>query len=956
MLWDTGATHTIISPRIARSLGLQVSSSEGPTVLSMADDHQQECLGKVDNIQLLVGNFRTRLSVLVAEIGNDDVIIGNDILEARRGGLCKTRAGFWELFAHPVEMDEVDPTFNNLIQVPLIRPLDAESDDVQRITGVKKIRKFFREHASHMRMVMVRKVDCDEPGKSSPASQDGDAERFGEDDASGRNSGQPARQSSDFPRMRRALRRHLRRHAELNARVAEETKAMKIQGDQIKAELLQEFPDLFVESDKLPPMRWQNHRIQLEEDAQLPRARGLPKLSHAEIEETRNLIMKFLQRGWLVPSQASYGAPLFFVPKAGGKGLRAVADYREINKITKKILPSLPLMENILTEIEDSKFFSSLDCAHQFYQIRVEEKDVPLTSMRTVFGTYAWRVCPMGMTGSVGTAMSVMEAVLNHVISLPGETLPENKRTIPPLPAHLNPELTPDETWKLHRYHSALGSYCTVFIDDLLIHSKNHEDHLRHVKQICATLQQHKLYLNIDKCCFYQPEVVYLGNRIGRYGIRPTEERTEALRTWPTPKDISELRSFLGLCGFIRRWIPDFAQVASPLHALLKKGVQWDWTEQHDRAFDEMRIRCATPPVLAIPSRSDSLVVRCDASREAMGIALYRKDVRGLLQPIEYKSKAFAECQKKLPAHDRECLALLYALKSFRHFLLHKEFEVQTDNSALAQILTSRDLSDLYARWYDKISQFEGMKIVHRPGSKMYCADALSRRRSTKQDDSPFEIEAGVLSKVSVKTARLQLVRSVEGACVKVTSSDLSQATTVKADEICGESAAFQAVTWENQNLQELQRDWPALYQQDPDLQDIWRAEGSERWSYFKLNGLLWKAGPSHARLCIPAGADKLPFLQAMHDSKTGGHLGERKTLAKMQDSYYWKGMYSDVVSYVRSCQICQLRRSNRQWSRQCRKLLHKTRGLRPGNSIPAAGLGAAQRNSIQAEINRGRQ
>ena len=121
-------------------------------------------------------------------------------------------------------------------------------------------------------------------------------------------------------------------------------------------------------------------------------------------------------------------------------------------------------------------------------------------------------------------------------------------------------------------------------------------------------------------------------------------------------------------------------------------------------------------------------------------------------------------------------------------------------------------MSDLYARWYDKISQFEGMKIVHRPGSKMYCADALSRRRSTKQDDSPFEIEAGVLSKVSVITARLQLVRSVEGACVKVTSSDLSQATTVKADEICGESAAFQAVTWENQNLQELQRDWPALY------------------------------------------------------------------------------------------------------------------------------------------------
>jgi hypothetical protein len=178
------------------------------------------------------------------------------------------------------------------------------------------------------------------------------------------------------------------------------------------------------------------------------------------------------------------------------------------------------------------------------------------------------------------------------------------------------------------------------------------------------------------------------------------------------------VRAFLGLCGFVRRWIPDFADLAASLNLLLKKGEPWRWGEAQEVGFEEPKIRCATPPVLAIPTRNDKLVVRTDASREAMCIAMYRRDADRYLQPVEYKSKAFVDAQKKLPAHDRECLALLYALKSFRHYLLHQEFEVQTDHSALSQVFSSRDLSDLYARYY-KITEFSGMRIVHRPGRKM---------------------------------------------------------------------------------------------------------------------------------------------------------------------------------------------------------------------------------------------
>jgi hypothetical protein len=217
------------------------------------------------------------------------------------------------------------------------------------------------------------------------------------------------------------------------------------------------------------------------------------------------------------------------------------------------------------------------------------------------------------------------------------------------------------------------------------------------LRQVCTTLEQHHLYLNFDKIEICQPEITYLGNRVGRYGIRPTQERTQALMGWPPPQSVTELKSFLGLLGFIRRYVPDMAQIAIPLTNLLKKQVPWVWGDAQQKAFDKLKRRCASTPVLAIPDENADLVLRCDASREAMGAALYQRDSKGFLQPVEFKSKAFAEPQKKLPAHDCEALGLLYVLKSFRHFLLRRWFEVQTDNSALSQIFTSKDLSDLYS-------------------------------------------------------------------------------------------------------------------------------------------------------------------------------------------------------------------------------------------------------------------
>ena len=507
------------------------------------------------------------------------------------------------------------------------------------------------------------------------------------------------------------------------------------------------------------------------------------------------------------------------------------------------------------------------------------------------------------------------------MISREGETLPDNPRASPPLPPQEDMTDTLLDDWKQYTYHTALGSYACLFVDDVLCFSKTEEEHLRHLRQICMTLRQHKLYLNPAKCTICQPEIVYLGNRVGRYGVRPTPDRLEALQNWPAPQSVEELQSFLGLIGFLRRYIADMAQIAVPLNRLLRKKAVWQWGMDQQKAFEKLKERCTKTPVLAIPSAEADLVVRCDASREAMGAALYQKDSDGYLQPIEFKSKAFAEPQKRLPAHDREGLALLFVLKSFRHFLLHQKFEVQTDNAALSQIFTSKDMSDLYARWYWKIAEFPGLTIRHRPGRKLYCADALSRRPTAPQDDTtPFYVEPGQLFKVSNEgtTAAWQMQLIKDGGhhySVKISDASVASAaaTVVAPEEVCGQSAGFKGVQIEASDMQQYRESWPALYQQDEEFKALWKENGSDKWGFFKHDGLLWKFGPSGPRLCVPKSASKVSLLEAVHDCKLASHAGKHRTLARAIGNYYWRGMYGDVARYVSSCHVCQLSKIDRR-------------------------------------------
>jgi hypothetical protein len=280
----------------------------------------------------------------------------------------------------------------------------------------------------------------------------------------------------------------------------------------------------------------------------MPPVRGLPRLSPLKLEETKVWVPDMLKKGLIRPSMGPYTSVFYFVTKPND-GLRGVCDFRGVNLITKKILPTLPLFENVVSQLEGAKFFSVLDLTSMFYQLYIREEDIEKTTFRTSIGNYAYVVTLMVTTGSVGSTVLMMQVVLSHVISLPGETLQSNDRPQPPFPPQKAGEehlVELKEDWQKFKYHSVLGSYTALFVGDVLVYSKTEEVHIRHLRQLCTTFEQHKLFLNPKKYHFASCEVEYLGNSIGRYGVRPRADRTEALRNCPRPENVSELRSFLG--------------------------------------------------------------------------------------------------------------------------------------------------------------------------------------------------------------------------------------------------------------------------------------------------------------------------------------------------------------------------------------------------------------------------
>jgi RNase H-like domain found in reverse transcriptase/Reverse transcriptase (RNA-dependent DNA polymerase)/Integrase zinc binding domain len=417
-------------------------------------------------------------------------------------------------------------------------------------------------------------------------------------------------------------------------------------------------------------------------------------MSPAELTELKTQLTSYLDRGWIRTSTSEYASPVLFARKATGE-LRMCVDYRGLNKITRSNKYPLPLIDTLLDTLVGAKVFTALDLQAGYHQIRVQEEDIPKTAFKTQFGLYEFTVMPFGLSAAPSTFQRIMN----------------------------------------DKFKDYIHDFVLIYLDDICIFSKTKEEHLIHLDKVLACLHDNQFHLRVDKCKWAVTELEYLGHVVSDGHVRPSPKKIAAVRNWPAPTTLTELRSFLGFCNYYRKHIRQFSRVAGPLYNLTKGNVPYDWTPACQLAFLTLKTMMTQAPVLMLPTTGTDaeFVVSTDASGFALGAVLLQRDKSGDLKPCAYMAKTLNTAQRQYPVYDQELLGIVCALTEWRHYLEGcASFQVITDHATLAHLPTQTQLGRRYAGWAQIISPFlTNMTILYRKG-ECNDSDALSRRPDLK--------------------------------------------------------------------------------------------------------------------------------------------------------------------------------------------------------------------------------
>lgn len=566
----------------------------------------------------------------------------------------------------------------------------------------------------------------------------------------------------------------------------------------------------------LPPERSVEHTIEVEKRSKPPH-RPLYQLSPAEFKAAKEYVEDLLKKGKIRRSKSPYGAPLFFVKEEDK--LRGVVDYRSLNRITKRNNAPIPRSDEMFDRLGGAKIFSRLDLKTGFHQICMRNEDIEKTAFNTKYGRFEYLVMPMGACNSPATFQSLMNDI----------------------------------------FHDGIDEFLCVYIDDLLVFSKDEESHRRHLEIVLQRLKEHELYVSPKKCEFFKGEMDFLGLLIDKNGIKVNPKKVEILRTWPKPDSITDLRSFLGLLQFFRRFIPKFAKVAAPLTDLTKKesGLH-KWNECCDDTFARLKTAITEAPILVSPDWEKPFRGHVDASQTAVGGTLTQLDENGRDRVIAFFSKKFSDAEANYTANDRELLGLVRFLERFRCYLEGSTFEIFTDNQVLKHFFTKPKLSRREARWSETHGNFGVFPITLKPGKIHMLGDTLSRAPHASIDDDP------VVNDVEVPYIQFYDVISE-----------------YENDQFFGPI------------VRALSDKWP----DDPKM----RLKIEKMLPIFEY---LDKKLKYNGKICVPRECVRTVFGIA-HDSQLGGHFKLAKNLSRLTN-FYWRHKTSDMRKYAAGWLKCQ--------------------------------------------------
>ncbi|ODM86962.1 Transposon Tf2-6 polyprotein [Orchesella cincta] len=590
--------------------------------------------------------------------------------------------------------------------------------------------------------------------------------------------------------------------------------------------VLMENKEAFSVNGELGLVKSKYCKITLKSDSQPFKSQPY-RVSIAERTIIKERIDELLKKGLIRKSCSDYTSPIILVSKghkdsSGEKNQqRLVVDLRRLNKIAVNDNHPVPYMDSTLEALAGNNYFFSLDAEKGFWQLELEEASRKFTAFVCWLGIYEWTVLPFGFCNSSAIFQREMEEMLQDLLYV----------------------------------------VCVVYVDDIIGFGVTFEEFLRNLEEVLGRCIKYGLKLKIDKCSFGHDEIDCLGHRVGKNGIKPDPKKVMAIQDIRTPSTIKEIRSFLGITGFFRKFIPQYAQLSKPLTRLLEKDNPFLWTPEQKRAFEELKSRLCSAPILRPFKAELRTILHIDASDYGVGSTLLQEEDNEE-RVVGYASRMMSSAEKNYSVTQKELLSLIHALKTFRHFLHMRRFEVITDHLNLVNMNFAHDVScGRLLRWAVRLQDYDFV-LKYKPGRLHNDADGLSRLPITPkflpEEDSAHEFPIYSISIEENEKLQLQ-------------------------DTFCN-------------NIREL----------------LTKGDKRAVKRFTIKEGRLYNVERGNLRYVVPKTLVHA-LIYAHHGSETMAHVGFGKIYDQIRSKFYWAKMKATILKEIARCKTCKTAKHSTQ-------------------------------------------
>jgi hypothetical protein len=499
---------------------------------------------------------------------------------------------------------------------------------------------------------------------------------------------------------------------------------------------------------------------------------------------------------------------------------RMCVDYRRLNSVTKKDCFPIPNIEDVMDMLKGAKLFSKLDMFRGYYQVPIHSDSVEKTAFATKSGSYAFKVMPFGLTNAPSTFQRAVENILEEFI----------------------------------------GHGVIVYFDDILIYTENEEEHAILLDKVLKKLAAANVSLQLKKCEFCVPEIIFLGYSISSEGLRMDPVKQEIISRMDRPKNLKELRSVLGFTGYYRRFIDHYSSIVHCLNKLNSEKVEFIWLKCHENAFQGLLKAMSQDVLLSHPDFSKQFTLTTDASGLGLGAVLSQLDDSNVERPVQFISRGLSKAEVNYTVTELECLAIVFSVKKLRHYLVGRKFVLFTDHSALTYLFNQVDIRGRLVRWILALQEFE-FEIRYKPGKINCVADAMSRlsfgpvlEMLAIEAVIPESIPKGMNDEVLLN---IKLFLLNPSAKLKLTDEDIKR-------------------------VQKMSKNF-----------------------YIEKGNLFKRRFPVVSARVVLDKEERKRFLAMYHDGR--GHFSVKRVFQELFEQFWWPTMYQDVVKHSQECHACQM-------------------------------------------------